>query len=227
MENKERLQIEAKRYYIENKEKISKRVAVWQSENREKFLRDKDTWRTKNKEKIAKQKKEYYKKNRESIRARAAEYEKRTAEKTRDRKRRYREENLDLCRQRDRRDAAIRRTNPSYKLHNNISRRIRATIGDAKAGQSVFEHLPYTPQILKDHIESQFEDWMKWENYGVISKERRTWHIDHIYPHSMLAYDSMQHPNFQKCWALENLRPLCALENVKKSNKIIKKGNKK
>jgi len=45
--------------------------------------------------------------------------------------------------------------------------------------------------------------------------------VDHIYPQSLLPYDSYDDPNFQKCWALENLQPLEAIENLKKSNKII------
>jgi len=79
--------------------------------------------------------------------------------------------------------------------------------------------LPYTPQQLKEHIESQFEDWMNWENWGL---GNGCWNIDHIYPQSLLPYDSLEHPNFQKCWALENLRPLCAIKNLKKSNKVLK-----
>lgn len=31
----------------------------------------------------------------------------------------------------------------------------------------------------------------------------------------------MDHPNFQKCWALENLRPLEALENIRKGDKLL------
>jgi len=49
---------------------------------------------------------------------------------------------------------------------------------------------------------------------------RAEWHIDHIYPHSKLPYDTMDHPNFQKAWALENLRPLCAEENRRKGDKV-------
>jgi 5-methylcytosine-specific restriction endonuclease McrA len=74
--------------------------------------------------------------------------------------------------------------------------------------------MPYTPEQLKEHLESQFEDWMTWDNYG-------EWHVDHIHPQSLLPYDSMDHPNFQKCWALENLQPLEARENIIKSNKIL------
>jgi hypothetical protein len=37
--------------------------------------------------------------------------------------------------------------------------------------------------------------------------------IDHIVPQSDLPYSSMNDENFQKCWALENLRPLSAKQN--------------
>ena len=87
---------------------------------------------------------------------------------------------------------------------------------DGSKDSSVWEHLPYTPEELKQHIESQFEDWMTWDNHG-------EWHIDHIIPQSVLLEDvtSMDHPKFRECWALENLRPLEARENIIKRNKII------
>jgi uncharacterized protein (DUF2249 family) len=83
---------------------------------------------------------------------------------------------------------------------------------------SVWNHLPYTPQELKEHLEGQFEDWMTWENHG---NGEGCWNVDHIYPQSKLQYDSLEHPNFQKCWALSNLRPLSWEENLKKRDSII------
>jgi len=106
---------------------------------------------------------------------------------------------------------------PVYALRCNIS----ATIANAlkrndgsKQGESVMKYLPYTIPELEDHLESQFVEGMSWEN-------RSEWHIDHIYPHSLLPYDSMTHPNFQKAWALSNLQPLWASENQSKGNKVI------
>jgi len=49
-----------------------------------------------------------------------------------------------------------------------------------------------------------------------------TWQIDHIIPHSDLPYDSMDHPNFQKCWALDNLRPLSAKQNLEEGTRRIR-----
>ena len=104
---------------------------------------------------------------------------------------------------------------PSYKLRTNVSRAIRYGLSGDKGGSNTFEHLPYTPKQLREHLEAQFDEHMTWENYGDY------WHVDHIYPQSLLPYDSYDDPNFQKCWALENLQPLEAIENLKKSNKII------
>ena len=61
---------------------------------------------------------------------------------------------------------------------------------------------------LRQHIERQFDDNMNWDNYGIY------WHIDHIIPQSCLPYTSMEEDNFKKCWALNNLRPLEAKENM-------------
>ena len=54
---------------------------------------------------------------------------------------------------------------------------------------------------------------MSWENYGSY------WHIDHIKPDSRFIYESVEDIEFKKCWALSNLQPLKAEDNLKKSNK--------
>ena len=113
----------------------------------------------------------------------------------------------------ERRDA-----DPSYKMAMNVSRCVRMGIkkGNGVKEYSTWKALPYTPQQLREHIENQFEEWMSWDNYGTGEGK---WNIDHIIPQSKLRYDSLDHPNFQKCWALENLRPICSIENIRKSNK--------
>lgn len=44
-------------------------------------------------------------------------------------------------------------------------------------------------------------------------------HIDHIIPINAFDYDSAEHPDFKRCWALENLQLLPAFENISKSDK--------
>lgn len=107
-----------------------------------------------------------------------------------------------------------RAESPAYRLQCNVGTAVWRGLKGLRKTCSTFEALPYTPQQLKEHLESQFEDWMTWDNYG-------EWEVDHIFPQSLLPYDSLDHPNFQRCWALENLQPLGKIENIIKSNKII------
>jgi hypothetical protein len=76
-----------------------------------------------------------------------------------------------------------------------------------KNGRHWEDVVGYKLEDLKIHIEKQFDSKMSWDNYGTY------WHIDHIIPRS---YFSMEQT--KDCWALENLRPLEAKENIYKSN---------
>ena len=70
----------------------------------------------------------------------------------------------------------------------------------------------YKLQDLKNHLESKFQDGMSWKNIGV-------WHIDHIRPISSFNFESFEDIEFKKCWALNNLQPLWAFDNLSKGNK--------
>lgn len=85
--------------------------------------------------------------------------------------------------------------------------------------EGIFRHLPYTIHDLMKHLESQFEPWMTWENHGLYSPHKKTWQIDHIIADSNYIYSDMKDQQFLDSWALQNLRPLEALENIIKSNK--------
>ena len=56
---------------------------------------------------------------------------------------------------------------------------------------------------------------MCWDNYG-------KWHIDHIIPKSVYNYTKPEHTDFKRCWALKNLQPLWASDNLSKNDKIDK-----
>ena len=109
---------------------------------------------------------------------------------------------------------AERRKCPTYRMRCCVSGAVLHALkkqGKSKEGPT-FSALPYTPMQLKKHIEKQFDDTMTWENYG------EHWEVDHIIPQAALQYDSFGHPNFLKCWRLENLRPLACTANRSKSN---------
>lgn len=57
-----------------------------------------------------------------------------------------------------------------------------------------------------------FQPGMTWENYG-------KWHIDHKTPDSWFQYNSINDDGFKKSWALENLQPMWAKDNLSKGNK--------
>jgi len=119
------------------------------------------------------------------------------------------------------------RKNPINKLRGVVNTLINSQITKFKINDPFLDlsfrikYLPYTLEQLKLHLEELFEPWMTWDNHGPASLTKRTWQIDHIIPQSLLPFDSFTHPNFLKCWSLENLRPLEARENLRKGNKLI------
>jgi hypothetical protein len=121
--------------------------------------------------------------------------------------------------------AQWQRQNPVKKLRNAVSNSIRGMIkhnGSYKRKQSIRNYLPYTIDELKSHLESLWEPWMNWTNYGGRSNDpRRTWHIDHVKPHSSFNYTSMADAAFSECWALSNLRPIEKIANMSKGAKIL------
>ncbi len=110
------------------------------------------------------------------------------------------------------------------RLRSAISRAISKNIkkmGGEKM-ESSLPHLDFTYGQLKVHLESLFELWMSWSNYGIYDPKTWKdndpstwkWQIDHVIPHSELLYSSYQHENFHKCWSLSNLRPYSAKQNI-------------
>ncbi|HEY5267959.1 MAG TPA: hypothetical protein VII94_02400 [Candidatus Saccharimonadales bacterium] len=113
-----------------------------------------------------------------------------------------------------------RKTDITFILKEKISRRVWGAI--TKNNKSIAKYLTYTMQELKQHIEKLFEPWMTWENYGTYRLDiwddqdasTWTWQIDHIVPHSKFKYNSMEDQAFRDCWALSNLRPYSAKQNL-------------
>lgn len=115
------------------------------------------------------------------------------------------------------------RSDPIKRLKHQISNQIRKLVkknGFSKNKISSWKILPYTSTELKQHLESLWEPWMNWDNYGGrMSDKKKTWHIDHIVPQSKFYFNSMDDVQFKECWALSNLRPLEKFENRRKSSK--------
>lgn len=99
------------------------------------------------------------------------------------------------------------------RLARNMSRGMRGSIKENKAGRSWELLIGFTLRQLKKHIEGQFVGGMSWDNYG-------KWHIDHKIPISFFQYKSFNDVEFKMCWRLENLQPLWASDNIRKGKKV-------
>lgn len=83
-----------------------------------------------------------------------------------------------------------------------------------KNNKNFYDFLDYSMQDLKEHLEKYFSEGMTWEKFhsGEI-------HIDHIIPKS--RFNLQDRKDIKACWSLNNLQPLWATDNIRKSNKII------
>lgn len=94
------------------------------------------------------------------------------------------------------------------RLHINMRRSILSYI-KRKNRKSWIKLLGYTVEDLMNHLEKQFSVDMNWANYG-------KWHIDHIKPVSAFDFNNYSDVDFHRCWALSNLQPLWAKDNISK-----------
>ena len=188
-----------KSYAVLNKEQLSSYRKDYRDKNQEKATIYNKLYRVQNKQKISEQRKGYRETNKEIISKKKIEYER-----------------------------AKIKSDPVFKLRKKISLFVRIALNGNKSNYSILQYLPYTMNDLKDHIQSQFEPWMTWQNWGKYDPKlwddndssTWAWQLDHIIPQIHLPYDSMEDDNFKKCWSLDNLRPLSAKENIILGSKV-------
>jgi hypothetical protein len=154
-----------------------------------------------------------YAANRDRIRERKRQRRLRNLEAVRERERLQRESNRELFREKSRRHCAKRRATPKGALENRIRTGIYATLKRGTKRRKTFECLGYTSAELMAHLERQFLRGMRWDNLG-------EWHIDHIVPLSSFSYATPDDPDFRRAWAITNLRPLWARDNLSKGAKV-------
>lgn len=111
---------------------------------------------------------------------------------------------------------ARRRYDPTHKVHSNVSRAIRLTLVTGKGRRKWEDIVGYTTKELMSRLESKFYNRtsngkpMTWKEYGLYG-----WHIDHIVPRKLFGPDQIK-----ECWALSNLQPLWAEDNLRKLDKV-------
>lgn len=104
------------------------------------------------------------------------------------------------------------KNNPIWMLQMRITGAVRSCLREKRTTSKTLASLGYSMEELRTHIERQFTKGMDWSNI-------REWHIDHIVPKSSFNVIEIGDEEFKRCWALSNLRPLWATENLRKYNK--------
>jgi hypothetical protein len=130
----------------------------------------------------------------------------------------------------DKKKQQKKKNDPALRLRTNLSTSICQALkkqNSSKNGGSIVNHLPFTILELKTHLESLFEPWMNWNNYGKYNAKdwidndvsTHKWQLEHLIPQSLLPFTSMSDDNFKICWYLGNLRPYSAKQNLIDGNR--------
>lgn len=156
------------------------------------------TWHINNREYVIKENKKRYNKNKH------IQYQMH---------KRWRTENKELANKYARELMAKKcKNDPKFKLNKNMRTAIWRSLKGNKKGQNWELIVGYTREQLIKHIELKFKLGMNWNNYG-------EWHIDHERPIASFNYTNIEDQGFKECWALDNLQPLWAIDNIRKGAK--------
>lgn len=224
-EEKEKRNEYMRMYRAKNKEKFKEKNKQYRTgESREKYLENKRKYynknkikikessklrNEKNKEKYSISKKNYYLNNKEVLSKKNKEWKEKNPERNKELKKIWYEKN------KHKRAEQIKKRkeqDPLFKLKTAISARIRSGIkstGFCKKFKTK-EILGCTYEEFKLYIESQFEPWMTWENYGKYNGElNHGWDLDHIVPLATAKTEE----DVIKLNHYKNFQPLCSKVN--------------
>ena len=229
-EQKEVIKLKKKAYYEANKKAIIEKAKLYYDINKDKVLDrvknnyDKDKQREYNikyreanavklnqyyeltKDKKREYNKIRYQENADKIKAYSNDYKKRNKESVTAYANNYRKTRYE--------------TDIVYRLKETTRKRIQTALRLKGVKKSIRTEqiLGCTIQEFKEHLESLFESWMNWGNYGLYNGELNYgWDIDHIIPNSSgtneIEVVQLNH--------YTNLQPLCSCYNRDiKRNKV-------
>jgi len=164
-----------------HKEELNRKNKLRYLTNKEKILNQKKEYYLINKIEILKQRQEYYLKNSKKIILRIKNYEKIKFQ-----------------------------INLNFKLKKYLRSRMWHVLKKNQKSNSTMKLVGCSIEVLKQHLESQFQTGMNWDNYGL-------WHVDHIKP--CFSFDLSKSKEQAKCFNYKNLRPLWAKENLCRGKK--------
>lgn len=161
-----------------------------------------------------------YKKNKVEMSAKMKEYYSNNKEYVLSRNKEYNDTNkLRMNEYRKNWRKSRRKTNDLFRLSTNIRALIGATFRNKnhKKSSKTVDILGCSIEQFKRQIESMWEPWMNWQNYGLFNgKEDYGWDLDHIIPMNTatneLEINKLNHHT--------NFQPLCSF-----NNRITKRAN--
>lgn len=205
-----------KEYYKLNKEDILLRVKKYQSINNKDIKIKQQNYYQANKTQLKTKNKEYTKNNASSINEYIKNYREINKIKIKEQDKIYRKNNRKKLNIKSRIFKKERlKTDNLFKLRVRISGNIRGSFKRAKhiKNSKTQDILGCSFIEFKQHIESKFESWMTWDNYGNpkdgILELDKTWDLDHIMPISLAITEEdiilLNH--------YTNFQPLCSYYN--------------
>jgi hypothetical protein len=107
-----------------------------------------------------------------------------------------------------------RHNDPIFKLHHLLSSGFYHWIKGHTKTCRTEQYVGCTYKELLDHLESQFEEGMTWENHG---RGDDKWQVDHFKAQS--RFDPTIEEEAFKCWHYTNLQPMWAEINIRWKDK--------
>lgn len=168
-------------------------------------------WRKEKPEKIKKVNTTFYLKNSQKVKEASAKWRKNNPERIKLTNNLWRKNNPDKTKAfRQKRFAKQKTTKywrtPKERLRQAVSRAFKRISQKKYANTEALLGCSYEEAVQR--IESLFSEGMTWDNYG-----HKGWHIDHIRPISSFTAEDLPLAN-----RIENLQPLWAEDNLRKSN---------
>lgn len=237
---KECKRIKYKEYYTKNKEDILLKNAIWEQNNitqRKEYFKEYSkknfekiseygkTWRLNNLDLVLEnhrkyyhehkeEKRKYYLDNKDHITAYRKEHYKKNFESISKKYKEYREKNInELNLKQTEYQKSRLKNDPYFRLTRNIRRRVHLALFQQEAYKQdkTFSLIGCSPEVCRQHLESQFIEDMSWDNYGL-----HGWHVDHIIP---CNYFDLENPLEQYvCFNWKNLQPLWYSKNIAKND---------
>jgi hypothetical protein len=167
-----------------------------------------------NKERMSKLSREWRLKNSDRANAICKKYRDNNKEKRRDICYKWNKNNPERFRINQKKAYTKRRRTLKGALNHRLSSAIYQSIRKNKGGRAWESLVGYTVNELINHLEPLFLNGMTLDK--LLNGEI---HIDHKRPIASFNFESPDDLEFKQCWSLENLQPLWAEDNIRKSDK--------